>query len=185
MGIYYAILRTPTGAKVATFDAPLSLSFQHKINDVGQFTLEIPDERTADGRLVTDEDKADLFELDGIVEFWRSDAMAQLGWYREFVGLYRKMTPSISSDGERSITVEGFCPNHLLTRRVIAYNEGWIQADKDDTADEVMREYVYENCGADATVAAGRYCDPDYGAVAGDEVDADGVMPDFYVPAPE
>jgi len=185
MGQYYVLVRDTEGAELAVIDNYVSLSFQHKLNSVGQFSLELIDERDANGVLLTSEDKISLFELDGIVEFWRSDAMAQLGWYREFAGLYRKMTPSISSDGKRTVLLEGFCPNHLLSRRVIAYNTGTIKADKDDTADQVVYEYIDENCGQNATVANGRYCDPEYGQVPGDEVDADGVMPEFYVDAPD
>jgi hypothetical protein len=179
MAEYQIIVRDQGWRQVAVIDNFTSLSFQHKLNDVGSFTIVMPDTFAVEYGISDLQDKISLFQLDGQVEIWRADSLTEMPKYKEFVGLFRKMTPSIDSDGKRIATIEGFCPNHLLTRRVIAYNAGTVLADKDDAADIVMWEYVDENCGQSATPDNGRVCDPDYGAVVGDEVDANGVMPGF------
>lgn len=148
---YQIAVKDQAGAKVSIFDTFLGLSYNHKVNDVGSFELTFYD----------DEDpRFELFELDGKVEIVRSIPGVGLDWYTEFTGLFRRKTRSIDPSGNRTIKFSGFCPNHLLTRRVIGYRTGTVQATKDeDYAEDIIKEIVTENLGSGATVANGRVRD--------------------------
>lgn len=100
------------------------------------------------------DDRFDVFELDGQIEVWRSIPGADVDWYREFEGLFRKPRREIDSDGRRRFIASGVGYNHLLSRRTIAYKQGTIYAEKDDYTEDVMKEYVYENAGAGAGEAS-------------------------------
>jgi hypothetical protein len=138
---YYLRLKDQSGVTVAIFDNFASASFTKRVNNIGEFSL----------RFYDDEDpRFDLFELDGQLEFYRSIPAFGLDFYREFSGLCRSFTRNTDSDGRKFFDVSGFDYNHLLSRRTIAYKHGTILAEKNDYAEDVMKEYVYENCGAGA-----------------------------------
>lgn len=173
------------GEPLAVFESFENFTIQRKLNDVSTFSVTFKD--NGDDRLGDD-----YWLIDGQVQFIRdlpyfSDDMGK-GYFPdvELSGLIRKVTKSIASSGEKIITFEGVSCEHLLSRRVIAALEGTIRADKSAPADQVMCEYVYENCGEGATAAAGRQ----FVAVDGTEtippiiIDAPGVMRSFHVDFP-
>jgi len=151
-----------------------------KLNDVGSYAINFIDD--GDERLAS----PDYWQLDGLARFERDmpyfvgDKGETYTRQIELDGLFRKRTSSISDSGERKIIFEGVSPEHLLSRRVIAANEGTTRADKDDAADDVMCQYVSENCGYGATPESGRYFYADYGDITS-KIDAYGVMPGFSV----
>lgn len=142
---HHVILKDQSGAQVAFFDKYTKIEFQRVVNDVGYFIVEFYDD--GDSRF-------DLFELDGQVEIWRTVPALGLDWYCEFAGFFRKKERNISADGKRLLTFSGFGYNHLLSRRVISYKQGTIRSEKDDYAEDVMKEYVDENCAASASHAS-------------------------------
>lgn len=62
-------------------------------------------------------------------------------------------TLTISTGDPQVITIFGPDLNHLLTRRIVAYLTGSPEARKAAEADDMMKEYVYENFGAGAAAA--------------------------------
>jgi len=158
---YFVKLIDTTGYMVALFDSWISLEYGSIVDDVGYYSLSL------DGN----DDRLDLFQLDYMVEVWRGIPGVGVDWYCDFRGLHRTPKRAIDSKGKKIFTSTGVCLNHLLSRRDIGYKAGTIRADKDDVAETVMKEYVAENCGVDATVANGRLRD---GAFPGFTIDADG-----------
>jgi len=62
-------------------------------------------------------------------------------------------TLRVSTGAPQTITVGGPDLNHLLARRIVAYLTGSAEARKNAEADDMMKEYVYENMGAGAAAA--------------------------------
>ena len=60
---------------------------------------------------------------------------------------------NVSSGKPDEIVISGPDFNDLLRRRIVAYKTGTSQAKKSDNADDMMKEYVYENLGAGAALA--------------------------------
>jgi hypothetical protein len=131
---------------VAVFDKFDSLEFSHRVNDIGYFALTMTD--------TGNDDRLNLFELDGQVEVWRSIPGLGVEPYIEFQGFHRALDIVTNTDGVTKVTSTGPDFNDLLGRRIVAYKEGTIRADKDAPAETAMKEYVEENCGitADSTV---------------------------------
>lgn len=67
--------------------------------------------------------------------------------------LIQRIRREVSVDGLQTLIITAAHPNHLLSRRVVAYNDESAQAQKDGIADDVMKAYVRENFTA-ATDAA-------------------------------
>lgn len=57
----------------------------------------------------------------------------------------------VSSGEPNTITVGGPDLTDILARRIVAYKTGTAEARKNAAADDMMKEYVYENMGAGAT----------------------------------
>jgi hypothetical protein len=157
---YYQIyLRDTSYNVVAIFDAWENLSYTKKVNGVGSYSFSIN----------ANDDRVDLFELDGIVEIKRQVPALGLTWYTEFMGLHRSDDTQITEEGKYIFTSYGVGLIDLIYRTDIYYKEGTIRAYKNIAAETAMKEYVLENCGASATIANGR--------------ENDGVLPDFLVEA--
>lgn len=157
---YYVLLRDTNGTKVALFDDWLSLEYGVIVNDVGYYAIEFVD---------NDDSRFDLFQTDYILEVYRSIPGLDVSWYREFSGRHRKEDRDIGKDGRKTFISTGYGHNDFLAATVIGYLAGTIDADKQDAAETVMKEYVDYNCGPNATVANGR--------------EIDGVLPRFTVEA--
>jgi len=144
---------------VAMFDNWISLGYSKKVNGVHTctFTLDSSDPRCL------------LFELDGIIEIWRSVPGCSISPYREFIGMHRGVQDATAKDSRTNFVSNIVGLNDLLARRIINYVPATIRSYKNAPAETVMKEYVEENCGASATVANGR--------------ESDGVLPYFIVEA--
>lgn len=147
---YNVRLKNHVGFVTAVFDDYLRLEYEKRVNDVGHFSITFYDDRDV---------RFTQFILDAQIEIWRSVPGQNLGFYKVFEGLFRKLHRTISETGERLITFSGVSYNDLLARTIIAYKAGTIRADKEDHVDTVMKEYVEENCGptADDTVVGRLY----------------------------
>lgn len=138
---HHVILKDQAGAQLAIFDTWRSLSYNKVVNDVGDYELTFID--NGDPRF-------DLFELDGQIEVWRAVPASGLAWYKDFEAFHRKQSRKIEQDGQRTVTSTGVGYNHLLARRTIAYRHGLVLAEKNDYAEDVMKEFVNENAGPGA-----------------------------------
>lgn len=154
---YRVIIRSPEGEKVAEFDNWRKLNYEKRVNDIGNYTFTI---NGIDSR-------SSLFELDGQIEIQRTDLANSIDWYIDYEGLHRAPIRKTLDNGDEEFSSIGVGYNDLLARRVIGYKAGTIRAAKSGVAEYVMKSYVSENCGAEATVANGRLII--------------GVIPGFYV----
>lgn len=126
-----------------------SLYIQRTVSGRGYFQLQ----------LMSGDARRALFDLDLICEFWRSNAAWGLDWYREFTGIYRTKDRQHPESDLDVFIPYGFSPDEFLWRRIVAFYAGTAGASKSDYADDVMKEYVYENLGAGALQSLGRYED--------------------------
>ena len=134
---YELRLYDQSGSQVAIFDDWLSLAFSRKVNDAGSYMLTFRDD---------EEDKRlDYFKLDTQLVIMRKIA-GFLPWTEEFHAMHRTPNRYIDANGVANFDTKGMCYNELLSRRIIAYKEGTIRADKNDASETVMKEYVTENC---------------------------------------
>lgn len=155
---YYAqLLDVNTGIRVAYFDRWISLKYTKYLNgvDTHEFVIDGTDS------------KRNKFELDYILEVYRSIPGCGVDWYCDYRGFHR--TPTRFQEKSPTYTSIGVGMNELLLRRIINYRKGTIQSDKYNVSETAMKEYVEENCGPSATIANGRI--------------SDGVMPRFKVEA--
>lgn len=127
------------GVLRAVFDNWRTLEVIRKVNGMctHQLGLDDRDERT------------ELFVLDSIVEVRRR---LSTGWYTEYAGFHRTPQRQITENGNRIFTSYGRCFKDLLRRRGVWYPTGSPEADKVGPADDMMKEFVYENVGAGATL---------------------------------
>lgn len=133
--MYDLYLSTPLGARLAVLDRFESLQWTRKLNDVGALTL----------RFGTEQVDWRLWGLDRRVEVWRTSIIPKL------VGIYYlRGTERRTEQGGERITWTGEDANGLLARRIIAYYSGSQQTDRFDYADDLMKETVKDNLGADA-----------------------------------
>lgn len=130
-----------TGKQKAEFDNWRILYFGDRVNGIGWYQFAI------DGL----DSRKELFRLDDFVEIWRSDIYSGLNWYRELLGMHRTSVHHIFDNGNTQYSSYGRTANDMLNRRIIAYRTGSGYADKSGPAEEVMKEFVYENAGAGAT----------------------------------
>lgn len=156
---YHVRIADTAGDVVAVLDDKggfLRLAFTHLVNGVGVYTLEM----RGDDPRVTDIWGADLKGgLDYKIEVWRANPTRDLAPYNEFEGLHR--TPVLQyPTGRRPLIFRshGFGLNHFL-RADIAHKSGTPGAAKSGPGETVMKDYVRENIGPDATTANNRRSD--------------------------
>jgi len=141
---YYIDVADPFGVRLAQIDNFLNLTYSRTVNGVTRMILDMP----------PDTDRS-LFRLDGRLGIWRQPADGRIGLETDTVWLIRKNPKlTLSSKGERRLTVYAFNALELLTRRIAAYDSGEPETDKSAEADDMIKEIVYENLGAGA--GAGR-----------------------------
>jgi hypothetical protein len=153
------------------YDRWESISFSHKLNDIGRYTITLNES----GNLLPD--RFNKIVLDSMLVVHREVPGCGLDMYPEFSGLHRKTTKRFA-DGVKLFISNGFHLNEILSRRVVAANEGTIRADKSGGI-EIMGEYVDENLfwGAAGGVRGERYFYPEPGEEP--PVEAYGWMPGF------
>lgn len=101
-----------------------------------------------------------FFTLDALIEVRRTYPEAGIDWYTEFIGFHR--TPQLQVTPEDALIFTSYSRSllDLVRRRSIRY-----YADTDGSAkgpgpaDDVIKDYVRENCGSLATVANNRVND--------------------------
>lgn len=144
---YQIWLKDTTGARVALIDDFRRLDYTHRVDAPGSCTL------TINGN----DDRVDLFVPDAQVEVWRSDAVNGIPLYLEWEGLHITERRETERDGRMAFTSYATGYLDLLARRDVAWAADSDGAHKDvANASTALYEYVYENAGAGATVAAGR-----------------------------
>lgn len=163
---YQVRVKDSLGAQVAVLDTWRDLKYRHAVNGPEDFTL------TLWGK----DARVDMFEADGEVEVWRK-LPGLSGWAREWKGLVEDAYDELAENGDYNFTVTGPGLKGLLARLPVAWNKGTPQSDKADAAETVIKEYVYENAGAGATVALGRLAE---GGIPGLTVEGDGGSGDYW-----
>ncbi|KKK68758.1 hypothetical protein LCGC14_2940850, partial [marine sediment metagenome] len=138
---YQVILHDQAGAQVAILTTWRTLDYVLRLNDVGNYTLEL------DGDLAVVDD----FIVDGQVEIRRRDQEAGIDWYTDFRGFHRTEQQRTEQDGLSVFTSQGVDFKHLLARRAILYRDTSAEAAKTGPGETVMKSYVDENAGPGAT----------------------------------
>lgn len=163
---YIVRLKSQTGNYVALFDTWIALNFNHRVDEVGTFRLEI------DGN----DNRRQFFALDGQVEVWRRDLDVNLDWYIEWEGFVRTRTLMYTERGEVRYIAYASSYLNLIGRRQIAYYADIAQTSKAGAAETVIKEFVEENAGPSA-VSPPRLYD---GVTPGLTVQADAAAGDFW-----
>jgi hypothetical protein len=150
MAVHYQVrLKGTDGLVDAVFEDTggfVSLQYSHKVNGISAFELV----------LRGDDPRIPLFVPDAQVEIWRRHQLLDLDWYPEFEGLVRAPVVKVPLDGRETFHVNGQSYTDFLRRRVIAYTQGSVGAQKTGPAETVMKAYVKENLGSLATLGNGR-----------------------------
>lgn len=147
---YRIHLYSNTGTLLAVFDNWRSLTMEKRLNSFSTHTLSM------DAR----DPRAWLFELDGFVEVWRRAPEHNLDWYIEYSGFHRTPQYDISADGYEIFTSYGRSYEDLLKRSSLLWRAPYEKGPA--PGDDIIKEFVYENCGAGATIANGRTRDHVY-----------------------
>ncbi len=153
---YQVILRNHAGAQVALITEWLSLEYTVRLNDVGDYTLEL------DGDAAVVAEFAPTAEpVDRVVEIRRRDidASPTIDWYTDFAAFHRTSAELTNDSGRAIFASLGVDFKHLLARRAILYRDLDPGADKTGLGETVMKAYVNENAGVLATLANGRIFD--------------------------
>jgi len=87
------------------------------------------------------------FQEDGIFEIYRSVNGGTYTIDMETAWFIRKIQIGTSGDGEDYMIVTALDCNHLLDRRIVAYENGTAYTDKNGVADDVMKDIIRENFG--------------------------------------
>jgi hypothetical protein len=134
-------LKDPDGNQVALFDQWERLVINQRLNGVGGFALQFSG----------DDPRSSLFELDGQMEFYRTDLDNGIASRLEFEGHYADLDDSINADGKPTLIVSGKGYNDLLHRRIVEDAAGTAAAEKSGPAEEVAKLYVFYQCGVWST----------------------------------
>lgn len=161
------ILRDTSGTITTRFDDWISYEVDHYVNGIDRATF------TINGN----DQKSLLFGLDYFIEFWRSNKEANIEKYREAITLHR--TPNYSYDQSGQLKFESISVglNDFLNRRIVYNYAGDARCTKSDAAETVMKEFVDEQVGPSATVAAGRLAE---GAITGLIIEPDAASGDTW-----
>jgi len=95
----------------------------------------------------------------GIIEVYRQDIEAGIASYREFAGIIRGITQTITDQTVYDIQAVGF--NALLADRQVAYYAGVANKSQytAQPAETIMKSLFNQNIGSSATTANGRFLD--------------------------
>lgn len=141
---YQIRLKSKAGAPVAVFthENLTRLTTKRVVNGVGTHSLTID---------ATNDDRCDLFAVDGQVEVWRRPPGQD--WYLEYEGFHRDGEYGEDDDGKEIFTSTGVGYQDLLGRRAIVEYAGSAGAAKSAPAETVIKAYVTEQIGASAPAA--------------------------------
>jgi hypothetical protein len=130
-----------TGGLSAIFDSWISLHYEKEVNAVSTLSLSIP----------LDDPRVALFNLDAIVEVWRTPFGSAP--YNDFTGFHRSPQMAIQSNKKvfssttRSLT-------DLIARRAILYPKTTAYSLKSGPGETVIKSYVDENAGPGANAVS-------------------------------
>jgi len=161
------ILRDTLGNIIARFDDWISYQINREVNGIDRASF------TIDGY----DQKALLFGLDYFVEFWRSNLEANIAKYRESVTLHRNPLYAYDHRGQLTYTSTSVGLNDMLNRRIVYNYAGDARTSKSGAAETVMKEFVNEQAGPSATIAAGRLAE---GAITGLIIEPDAATGDNW-----
>ena len=143
----YIDVATPQGVRVAQMNDFIELNYARTVNDIGVMVLDVD--------FNTDRS---LFRKDGRLGIWRQPAGGALGLEFDTIWFVRNVRRRRTSKGEQRLSITAVSALYLLTGRIIAYNAGSAYAAKAAVeADDMIKEFVYENLGAGATDTARRW----------------------------
>lgn len=151
-GEYRIRLYDTTGARFAELTDWVAMSYTKRQNGVGDYALTLDANDPAVALL----EAYDAEGLDTIVQIWRRDRANGIDWAVDFEGCHRTAVYETLTDGGEHWQSLGPGLLHLLETRSIMYAAGSAGSDKSGPGETVIRNYVRENCGADATLANGR-----------------------------
>lgn len=142
------VLSPTTGAVEAIVDGTAwhSFTYSRVLNGIGDFVVELPNDVRWQG----------VFVLDALVDVLRSDPANPRRLVKEETYFVRRVQ-QLREEPEERLIVAGRSLNHLLTRRVINPSADPLVAGgystKAGPADQVIRDYVLEQLGANAQPA--------------------------------
>lgn len=118
------------------------LEYTKRVNAPGQYSL----------RMDGDSPNVNLFQMDGMIEVWRSDLAAspQIPWYLDFEGFHRIESRETRDSGLSVFVSQGPGYANLLNRRNIQFQPTSTGADKSGAGETVIKEYADENVGPGA-----------------------------------
>lgn len=140
MAVTYEIwLLDSLGNTLDIIDEWLYLKYDRSLNNVGSLELGL------DGNYPN----FDFIKLDGRIVVWRDGKIDT-----ETTWVTRRIIKTLDSDGTLSISIGAFSANEILSRRIVAYDDGTSQSDKTNlAADNMMKQVVRENFSGSATDA--------------------------------
>ena len=142
--VWQVRLMDTAGDLVAVLDDYEGFSLSRHVNTAGSYAF----------RMDGNSDKCALFDLDGMVEFWRRDEAYGIDWYCEFGAFHRTGVYYMTADDRIKYQSEGRGYADLLARRIVADASGSAEAAKSGPAETVAKEYVDEQCGPSAGARA-------------------------------
>lgn len=145
-GEYFLLIRSPAGVKQAVVVDYDWLKYIKVVNEPGMLSFQLRGDHPAHAYLV---DKA-------LVEVWRRDPAAGVGWYIDFYSIYRG---SIAEYKTRELVIS-LCPGilHMLSWRIVAFHsaQNLKSAFSAQKAEDVMQYLVFYNFSGGATLGNGR-----------------------------
>lgn len=128
----------PTGTRLALLDMVSTFQVNRVVNDISVFEMTLPG----------DFDDS-LLRIDGLVEFWRGVEGNDLKLFNVY--FIRYIAYHDEDEVTEAITVRGYDATELLNRRIVAAYAGTDEARKTDNAGDIIKAFVEENLGGDAT----------------------------------
>lgn len=133
---YHIFYRSPTGILLG--EIPFSkLQYSRQENEIGALVL-----------TPAYQYESDYFKRDGTFEVWRSVNGGDPYLDGETNWFIRKVRHYTEDSGLDGIEITAFDATSVLDRRIIAYNSGNSYTVKLDTADNIIKDLVWENLGA-------------------------------------
>ncbi|TXH10698.1 MAG: hypothetical protein E6R03_15165 [Hyphomicrobiaceae bacterium] len=134
------------GNVIRTLNADvLSATYVRVVNDVGSLTM------TFSPRI-----DPNVFKRDYGIRVYRKTARGGTQLEMDAHWFIRTIRYVRTDDGVDTIEVGCVCQNHILRRRIVAYNAESSQSKKTDNADDMMRAVIRENFSSSATDTARR-----------------------------
>jgi len=132
------------GARVATFDVWPELRAEVGVNRPAVYTL----------RLDGNDPRVALFEQDGILEGWWTDAEQGIAWRREFCAWCINPRRWTDANGGKHYQSSGLGLEDILARTIIDAAAGSAASRKTGVGETVLKEWVNEHAGPGAGARA-------------------------------